>query len=59
MQYPSESRNALTGIETRCCLRRPYRLTLSESRNALTGIETNDVADKLHLGGFGLNQEMP
>jgi len=40
----SESRNALTGIETRSNRRNiQSKVKLSESRNALTGIETVPV----------------
>ncbi len=47
MQYDgSESRNALTGIETHPSIPRHLASDGSESRNALTGIETLDpVAD--------------
>jgi len=38
----SESRNALTGIETIPPCPTCQKLVLSESRNALTGIETLD-----------------
>jgi len=56
----SESRNALTGIETNTTNQgKPAGRFLSESRNALTGIETftpNLNCVRLFLG---LNQEMP
>ena len=54
----SESRNALTGIETSRPLVICKNFIQSESRNALTGIETIRGTPDSFIT-VGLNQEMP